>query len=222
MPVSRTENQTCLLPYGAGPSSTLTATSPVSVNLMALDTRFVNTCRSRAGSPITLSGNSGPIAQTSSNPKGTPRNVVRWPHARAAPGSVRYPAAMTSSRSPRWGSPDFVAHVGQKLALELGGLLGRRQRAAQLFVCPLHSQGGLRQRELYAPFLGYPRRPCVCRRPRRFRRESGFHGFRPSPRVRRGTGTPWSGGWQARRLPLGLSPSALHPLSSPSAKSRAL
>ena len=68
MPVSRTSKRTVA---SASPSSTRltdTATSPLSVNLMALPTRLVRTCRSRPGSPRSADGTSASTSAVSSSP----------------------------------------------------------------------------------------------------------------------------------------------------------
>ena len=51
--------------------STLTTISPLAVNLMALPTRLIKICRSRPGSPTSLAGSLGSIAQTRSS-------LLRW------------------------------------------------------------------------------------------------------------------------------------------------
>src|SRR5213080_898361 len=53
MPVSRT---TKLISLGQMPGSTISATPPAEVNLMALPARLSSTCRNRAASPITCIG----------------------------------------------------------------------------------------------------------------------------------------------------------------------
>ncbi len=58
MPVSRMLKCRCSSVSVCRSLSTETSTSPCSVNLMALPTRLISTCRSRCGSPTTTSGTS--------------------------------------------------------------------------------------------------------------------------------------------------------------------
>src|SRR3954462_6418852 len=84
IPVSRTEIRTC--EGSTCPGSTVTTTSPRSVYLTALPTRFVSTCRSRCGSPWTAAGRFGSTWATSSTPRAWAGGPSRGAAARARGG----------------------------------------------------------------------------------------------------------------------------------------
>ena len=68
IPVSRTSKRTATAPSPDSARVTRRTTSPLSVNLTALPTRLVRTCRSRPGSPRSALGTSWRMRQSSSSP----------------------------------------------------------------------------------------------------------------------------------------------------------
>ncbi len=68
IPVSDTENRSETASAIRCSAATCTTTSPLGVNLIALFTKFISTCRRRNGSPISASGNSSATWYTNSRP----------------------------------------------------------------------------------------------------------------------------------------------------------
>ena len=94
IPVSRTEICNSTAPRNSSSIATSTSTSPSSVNLMALPTRFTTIWRRRLGSPTRRSGRSGGMWQISSRSFSDAR-IARV--CTASPRQSRKPNSMSSS-----------------------------------------------------------------------------------------------------------------------------